>query len=85
MPEISRFYGIIISLYWRDHNPPHIHFTYGDYECTISIIDRVIDGRAPSKVISKVNAWIDIHEDEILSMWERAQNGEELGKISPLK
>ena len=59
MPEICRFYGIILSLYWRDHNPPHIHFTYGDYECSISVIDRVVDGKAPAKVILKVNQWID--------------------------
>ena len=41
MPEICRFFGIIIFLYWKDHNPPHIHFTYGDYECSISVLDRM--------------------------------------------
>ena len=85
MPEICRFYGIILSLYWRDHNPPHIHFTYGDYECSISVIDRVVDGKAPAKVILKVNQWIDQHEDELLRMWEKAQRGEKIGKIEPLK
>ena len=59
MPEICKFYGIIISLYWRDHNPPHIHFTYGEYECSISVLDRVVDGKAPSKVIAKVNEMLD--------------------------
>lgn len=85
MPEISRFYGIIISLFWRDHNPPHIHFAYGEYECTISIIDRVVDGKAPAKVIAKVNEWIDLHEPELLTAWENAQNGLQFGKITPLK
>lgn len=85
MPEISRFFGIIVSLFWRDHNPPHIHFTYGDYECSMSIVDRVVDGKAPAKVIAKVNEWIDIHESEILSAWEKAQNGEKIEKITPLK
>lgn len=55
MPEICRFFGIIIFLYWKDHNPPHIHFTYGDYECSISVLDRIVDGQAPAKVIAKVN------------------------------
>jgi hypothetical protein len=55
MPEICRFFGIIVSLYWKDHNPPHIHFSYGDYECSISVLDRVVDGQAPVKVIAKVN------------------------------
>ncbi len=85
MPEISRFYGIIISLFWRDHNPPHIHFTYGDYECSISILDRVVNGTAPAKVIAKVNEWIDLHEQELLTAWENAQNGKIINKIAPLK
>ena len=63
----------------------HIHFTYGDYECSISVIDRVVDGKAPSKVITKVNEWLDLHEAEILTMWEKAQKGEKLGTIEPLK
>lgn len=85
MPEICRFYGIIISLFWRDHNPPHIHFSYGNYECTISVIERVVEGKSPAKVISKVNEWIDAHENEILTLWEKAQKGEPLNKIEPLK
>jgi hypothetical protein len=85
MPEISRFYGIIICLYWKDHNPPHIHFMYGNYECSISVLDRIVDGQAPAKVISKVNQWIDLHEQEILSLWERAQDGKQIGRIEPLK
>ena len=85
LPEICRFYGIIISLYWRDHNPPHIHFTYREYECSISVLDRLVDGKAPAKVIAKVNEWMDLHEEEILALWEKAQNGEKLNKIEPLK
>lgn len=85
MPEISKFFGIIVSLYWRDHNPPHIHFTYGEYECSISVLDRVVDGKAPSKVIAKVNEWMDLHESEILTLWEKAQKGEKIGRIEPLK
>ena len=84
MPEICRFFGIIICLYWKDHNPPHIHFEYGDYQCSISIIDRIVDGKAPAKVIAKVNEWIDLHESEILSLWEKAQRGEAINKIDPL-
>ena len=85
MPEISRFYGIIICLYWKDHNPPHVHFTYGDYECSISVLDRIVDGQAPAKVISKVNQWIDLQEQEFLSLWESAQAGKQIGRIEPLK
>ena len=87
MPVLSRFYGIIIRMCFlqSEHNPPHIHFTYGEYECSISVLDRVVDGKAPSKVIAKVNEWMDLHEAEILTLWEKAQKGEKLGRIEPLK
>ena len=71
MPEICRFYGIIIYLYWKDHNPPHVHFHYGNYECSISVIDRVVDGQAPAKVIAKVNEWIGQNENDILAYGRR--------------
>lgn len=72
-------------MYWKDHNPPHIHFSYQEYECTISVMERIVDGQAPVKVIAKVNEWIDLREAEILSLWEKAQRGEKLNKIEPLK
>ncbi len=85
MPELSRCFGIIISLYWSDHNPPHIHADYAGSEFTISVFDRIVEGRAPAKVIAKVNEWMDLHEAEILGLWDKAQNGQPLGKIEPLK
>ena len=85
MPEICRFFRIIVSLYCRDHSPPHIDFTYGNYECSISVLDRIVDGQAPAKVIAKVNQWMDLHETEILTLWEKAQKGDKLNKIEPLK
>lgn len=72
MPEISRFYGIIIYMWWKDHNPPHIHVSYGDYDCNISIKDKVVE-------------WIDLHEDELMDLWGKAQNGGELKRIKPLE
>lgn len=85
MPEISRFFGIILYLYWKDHNPPHIHFSYGGYACNISVIDRIMDGQAPAKVVAMVNKWLDLHEGEVLALWEKAQRGEPIGKVEPLK
>ena len=85
MPEIARFYGIIVYLLWKDHNPPHIHFSYGDYECVVNILDGVVDGKAPAKVIAKVTEWVALHEAELLQLWEKAQRGEELHKVEPLK
>jgi len=59
--------------------------SYGNYECSISVLDRVVDGQAPAKVIAKVNEWIDINENAILTLWEKAQRGEKLDKLEPLK
>lgn len=75
MPEICRFFGIIIFLYWKDHNPPHIHFTYGDYECSISVLDRIVDGRAPAKVIAKVNEWITCMKQKYFLFGKRPKKG----------
>ena len=60
-------------------------FTYGEYVCNIRIIDRVVDGKAPAKVIALVNKWIDARESELLSMWEKAVKGEKIGTVEPLK
>lgn len=68
----------------KDHNPPHIHFEYGEYQCSMTILDRIVDGTAPAKVITKVNEWLDLHEREVLSLWEKAQKGERIGEINPL-
>ncbi len=83
MPEISRFFGLF--LYWKDHNPPHVHFSFGEYQCSLGVIDRIVDGRAPAKVVALVNKWLDLHESEVLSLWEKAQKGEPIDRIEPLK
>ena len=51
----------------------------------MSVLDRIVDGQAPAKVIAKVNQWMDLHEAEILSLWEKAQRGDKIDKIEPLK
>jgi len=84
MPEISRFFGIIIYMYRYDHAPPHIHFTYGEFEGIIYISSGVIEGRAPAKVVKRVLKWWELHKEELMALWEKAQQGEELYRISPL-
>ncbi len=84
MPEISRFYGIIIYMYGYDHNPPHFHFVYGEFSGVVYIDTGVVEGKAPSKVISRVTKWLDIHKEELLNLWELSQKGEQLFKIKPL-
>lgn len=86
MPTISRFFGIVIAMFWRDHMPPHFHATYGDDEALIDIHDSVVlRGRLPSSRLKLVLAWAIIHREELLENWARAQNNEDLISIDPLR
>ena len=86
MPEISRFLGIIITMYYNDHPPPHFHAIYGDYEAKIDIgSGGVIAGRLPRRAMSLVWEWCDAHRDELKANWEQAQKREPLSKIEPLE
>ena len=84
MAELSRFYGIIIYMYGFDHPPPHFHFIYGEFECIMYIKDLIIEGKAPSKVVKKVEQWTKTNQKKLLEVWEMAQKGEPLPKIKPL-
>ena len=89
MAIISMFYGIIISMYYFDnkrHKVPHIHVKYQDEEAVFSIPDgKIIEGSMKTNKRKLVEAWILIHEDELMADWELAINGEEIFKIDPLK
>ncbi len=85
MPELSRFYGIIIRMFWADHPPPHFHAIYGSYEAIIEIqTSEVIAGSLPLGADSLVKQWIDLHRGELLEDWELARARKPLRKIEPL-
>lgn len=89
MPIISMFYGIIIYMYYRDnkqHHLPHIHAKYQGKEAVFSIAEgKHLDGEIPQKQMKMVQAWIAIHEDELMANWEIALNEENIFKIEPLR
>ena len=89
MPVISMFYGIIIHLYFRDdrqHKRPHIHVTYQEYESVIALPDGdILEGSFPGNKMKLVQAWIEIHRDELVADWELAVNGQQPYKIEPLR
>ena len=85
MPEISRFYGIIIYMYIADHNPPHFHVWYDDYKATMTITDGIITGSLLRRAIKMVYEWLDLHKDELMENWKRLSNHEAANKIEPLK
>lgn len=89
MPAISMFYGIIIYMYFMDnkqHQLPHIHAKYQDDEVIISIPDgEVLDGGIPVAKMKLLQAWIELHKDELVADWELAVSGELPYKIDPLR
>ena len=86
MPEISRFYGIIIKMYFKDHNPPHFHAEYQEYEAVFDINTLgLIDGELPKRAYTLVMEWALEHKQELLNNWKLAQQPSALHKIEPLK
>lgn len=88
MPTLSMFFGIIIRMYYgpKEHNPPHIHAVYGEFEAVFGVSDgTVTEGDFPSKQTRLVQAWIEIHREELEANWELCQNGEQPFKIEPLR
>ena len=83
------FYGIIVHLYFADnrrHKSPHIHVTYQENEAVIAIPDGdVLEGSLPSNKMKLLQAWLEIHCDELMADWELAANGQQPYKIEPLR
>lgn len=85
MPEISRFLGIIIRMFYNEHNPPHFHAYYNDFQAEISIETlEIIKGNLPNKVYNLVIEWAILHQKELLSDWELLRNDTQPKKIKPL-
>ena len=89
MAVLSMFYGIIVSMYYFDqqrHHVPHIHVKYQEQEVVLSIPDgNVLEGELKRNKMKLVQAWIEIHQEELLANWELASQGEAIFKIDPLK
>jgi len=89
MPTISMFYGILVLMYFYDdkkHHCPHIHAEYGEYEASIAIEDgTILSGSLPSSKLKLVQAWIEIHREDLMVDWKLAVAGESVFKIEPLR
>ena len=84
MPTISMFYGVIIRMYYDDHNPPHFHAFYGDYKAIFSFDGEIIEGTMSSSKKKLIIAWTLIHKEELIANWQLAKNSEILYNINPL-
>ena len=86
MPEISRFFGIVIAMYFKEHAPPHFHVKYEEQRAAFSILDlRIIEGSLPRRVAALVLEWAYEHRDELMENWKRVERREDLLAIEPLE
>lgn len=86
MPELSRFYGIIIRMYFDDHTPAHFHAFYGEYEAVIGIESlTVLKGELPARARGLTIEWAQRNQSELRHAWEKASQLESPGKIAPLE
>ncbi|RLB92060.1 MAG: DUF4160 domain-containing protein [Deltaproteobacteria bacterium] len=86
MPEISRFYGIIVAMFFDDHNPPHFHARYGGEKIVIEIESlRVLEGLIAPRALGLLIEWASQHKTHLLKNWELAKNNQTPNKIEPLK
>lgn len=89
MPTISMFYGVIVRMFFMDtqqHHLPHVHVEYQGKEAVVSIPDgEIIEGMLPPKKLRMLQAWIIIHEEELMADWALAVRGEATFKIEPLR
>ncbi|MBQ8947501.1 MAG: DUF4160 domain-containing protein [Lachnospiraceae bacterium] len=85
MPEISLFFGIRVTMYYDDHNPPHFHAEYNGQKVLVDIMEgRILNGAFPSRQLKFVLAWAEIHQDELMENWDLARKDLPLKKVAPL-
>jgi hypothetical protein len=85
-PEISRFLGIVIAIYWKEHGVPHFHAKYGSHRASFGIADlRLLEGGLPPRVTGLVLEWAALHRDELMQDWELAMAKRALKPIAPLE
>ena len=86
MPEISRFYGIIIAMFFDDHNPPHFHARYGKEKVAIEISSlRILEGRIAPRALGLIIEWASWHQQELLDNWDLLEYHQTPNKIEPLE
>jgi hypothetical protein len=85
VPEICRFYGIVIRMLVNDHSPPHFHAVYGEYEVSVTITDGVATGHFPPRARRMVLEWRSQHERELMANWDLLRAGQSCRAIAPLE
>ncbi len=85
MPTLSRFFGIVITMHWNDHQPPHFHARYAEHEAIIRLDTLEIEaGSLPRRALALVLEWAALHRAELSENWRRVQNAQAIAAIAPL-
>ena len=85
MPEISRFLGIVIGMFYSEHGPPPLHAVYGEFKMTVELASFAIRGQFPARAQRLVIEWMELHQQELLDNWARARERQPLLRIAPLE
>lgn len=84
MPVVSMFYGIVIYIFYDEHNPPHFHAEYAGYKALITMKDKTVKGEMPKRALKLIFEWMEKHQDQLLEDWELSLKGQPLKNIEPL-
>ena len=85
MPEISLFFGIRVTMYWNEHNPPHFHVEYAEHKATVLIQEGIVSrGFLPNKQLKLVLAWCEIYRDDLMQNWALSEQGKAMNPVPPL-
>lgn len=85
MPEISRFLGIVIGMFYNEHGVAHFHAVYGEHEISVEVESGAVNGRFPNRALRHVLEWAELHKAELLANWDLARAGKPLNRIEPLE
>ncbi|MGH9360599.1 MAG: DUF4160 domain-containing protein [Thermoanaerobaculia bacterium] len=85
MPELSRFLGIVIGMFYSEHGVAHFHAVYGEHEISVEIETGTVHGTFPSRAQRLVLEWAQLHRQELLENWQLAKQGQPLARIAPLE
>jgi Domain of unknown function (DUF4160) len=85
MPEISRFLGIVIGIFYSEHGVAHFHAVYGEHEISVEIESGIIHGEFPARALRLVLEWANLHRQELIENWQLAKQGQPLKRIAPLE
>ena len=85
MPEISRFLGIVIGVFYSEHGVAPFHAVYGEHEISVEMESGTIHGEFPARALSLVLEWANLHKQELIENWQLARQGQPLKRIAPLE